>query len=78
MKEGSKVFLKGKYGMYWEVIIKKIVDDKYAMVYHQALMHEQKVRIDKLTKEPSKRFIKESEETEKEMQKAQEILYRYK
>jgi hypothetical protein len=75
---GDKAYLKGKYGMFYEVIIKKI-EGEYAFIKGDKMtIGNQKVRLDKLSKEPSESFKKDSIELEKEIELVDEKLYRLK
>jgi len=77
IKKGDKLFFKGKHGMYYEVTVKSVQGD-YAFIKGSYYIGHSKVRLDKLVKQPPKEFQEFSRRVEKELNEAQEILWRIK
>ncbi|NMM61170.1 hypothetical protein HBE96_00315 [Clostridium sp. P21] len=75
--KGDRLYFKGKYGLYHEVTVRSIQGD-YAYVIGGFGFGRQKVRIDKLFKQPSNEYQKLSKHVEEEACKAQEILWEFR
>lgn len=76
--KGNKAYLKGKYGMFYDVTIRKI-EGSYAFIKGDNFMiGNQKVRLDNLYKEPTETFKRESNNIEKEIRKAERELFKFK
>lgn len=73
--KGDNVYLKGKYGMFYEVTIKKI-EGEYAFIKGDNFMvGNKKVRLDNLYKEPTETFKKESKNIKRVIEKAEKELF---
>jgi hypothetical protein len=77
MNIGDKMYFKGKCDLYNEVVIKSVAGE-YATVKGDIMFGTKKVRIDKLFKEPSEGFKKFAEKTQRQMEQAENILYKAK
>lgn len=75
--KGENVCFKGKYGIFYDVTIKKIYDN-YATVKGGIIFGTHKVRMDKLYKELPKEYKEWQEENYKEALKAQRELEKFK
>jgi hypothetical protein len=74
----EKVYLKSKYGMFYEVVIKRIEGDYAFVKGNKFTVGNKKVRLDKLSKEPSESFKKDSIKLKKGINTADEKLYKMK
>ena len=78
INKGDTLFFKGKYGMYYEVVVLS-VEGEHAMVQgNRWSFGKKKVRIEKLRKQPSKEFIEMSKQVQKDIEKGQAALIRAK
>lgn len=80
INKGEKRYLKRKYNLYVEVIVKKIIDENYVLVSSTDVLgfKSLKVRIDKLIKNPPDNYIDFCNEVDEEVKKAEELLLRFK
>lgn len=71
----DRVWIRGKYGMEYEVRVKKILDDTYCMVEKLSFPHiRMKKRIEHLRTQESEKHRLEREKIEREMAFSQLIL----